>query len=408
MRRNDSRPFACSASMIFRSSSSTRRAGVTAPRPGSARWRAATAGPRSCATRGIRTTSLRIASINLTYRAEMRNLGSPASGRGEGHDGTHAFASRLRTARGGAPHRRAARHPPAELRGQRAEAATRAASSSSAPASPAPALAVGPARLAHARAAAATAPRIAIVGGGIAGLNAALDARGQGLSRSTIYEARPTRIGGRMHSDTSGYWANGQVSEFCGELIDTGHKTIRALAQALQPPDRRPARGAAERHRRHVLVLRRRLSGRAGGRGLPAGPQDAEGAGQGDRLSDDCTTASPPPGQQFDHMSVYDWIEAYVPGGHGSRIGRAARRRLQRGVRRRDEGPGVAQPHLSPRVPADRAAFEIFGVSDERFHIDGGNQQLPRGDRELPRPAERSSWAGRCSRSGRTRDGTCR
>ena len=34
-----------------------------------------------------------------------------------------------------------------------------------------------------------------------------------------------------MHSDRSGYWDRGQVSEFCGELIDTGHKTILGLAE---------------------------------------------------------------------------------------------------------------------------------------------------------------------------------
>ena len=31
-------------------------------------------------------------------------------------------------------------------------------------------------------------------------------------------------------------WANGQVSEWCGELISTGHLTMQALAQRFQPP----------------------------------------------------------------------------------------------------------------------------------------------------------------------------
>src|SRR4029077_12637863 len=60
---------------------------------------------------------------------------------------------------------------------------------------------------------AATAPSIAIVGGGIAGLNAALTLADKGVP-FTIYEASPDRIGGRMHSDT-GYFSNGQVAEFC-------------------------------------------------------------------------------------------------------------------------------------------------------------------------------------------------
>src|SRR5438270_9207084 len=77
---------------------------------------------------------------------------------------------------------------------------------------------------------ASSAPRIAIVGGGIAGLNAALTLADKGVP-STIYEASPSRIGGRMHSNTSGFWNDGQVTEWCGELIDTNHKTIQFLAQ---------------------------------------------------------------------------------------------------------------------------------------------------------------------------------
>jgi monoamine oxidase len=65
------------------------------------------------------------------------------------------------------------------------------------------------------------------VGGGIAGLNAALTLRDAGYA-STVYEAS-NRVGGRMHSDTTS-WANGQVSEHCGELVDSDHKAIQKLA----------------------------------------------------------------------------------------------------------------------------------------------------------------------------------
>src|SRR5437868_13501453 len=69
-------------------------------------------------------------------------------------------------------------------------------------------------------------PQIAIVGAGIAGLNAALTLQDAGLS-CNIYEASE-RIGGRMHSDTT-TWADGMVSEWCGEFIDSDHKTIHQL-----------------------------------------------------------------------------------------------------------------------------------------------------------------------------------
>src|SRR5438270_13019880 len=53
-------------------------------------------------------------------------------------------------------------------------------------------------------------PRIAIIGGGISGLNAALTLQDAGYG-STIYEAL-SRVGGGTHSDAR-RWANGQNSE---------------------------------------------------------------------------------------------------------------------------------------------------------------------------------------------------
>src|SRR5690242_15102726 len=75
----------------------------------------------------------------------------------------------------------------------------------------------GPAAILTRSARAATAPRIAIVGGGIAGLSAALTLADAGY-RSTIYEAHASRLGGRMHSDAPGVaggddYFGGQVAE---------------------------------------------------------------------------------------------------------------------------------------------------------------------------------------------------
>ena len=48
-----------------------------------------------------------------------------------------------------------------------------------------------------------------------------------------------------MHRDRSGYWADGQVSEFCGELIDTDHTDDPRARPAVRPPGRRPPRRRA-------------------------------------------------------------------------------------------------------------------------------------------------------------------
>ena len=76
-----------------------------------------------------------------------------------------------------------------------------------------------------------TAPRIAIVGAGLAGLRAAhwLD-RVKGLP-ATVYEGSP-RAGGRCHS-LRGYFDGGIVVEHGGALINTDHNATRNLASNL-------------------------------------------------------------------------------------------------------------------------------------------------------------------------------
>src|ERR1700729_3220290 len=71
-------------------------------------------------------------------------------------------------------------------------------------------------------------PTIAIVGAGISGLSAALVLHDHGI-RANVYEAR-TRTGGRIYSERA-LWGDGQVSEYGGELIDTQHTTMQALAK---------------------------------------------------------------------------------------------------------------------------------------------------------------------------------
>ncbi|MGB4859961.1 MAG: FAD-dependent oxidoreductase, partial [Dokdonella sp.] len=71
---------------------------------------------------------------------------------------------------------------------------------------------------------------VVIVGAGIAGLTAAWRLRQAGI-RVHLYEAQE-RIGGRMLS-LRNHFADGQVCELGGELIDTGHLRIRALAAEL-------------------------------------------------------------------------------------------------------------------------------------------------------------------------------
>jgi monoamine oxidase len=71
-------------------------------------------------------------------------------------------------------------------------------------------------------------PRIAIVGGGLAGLNALHTLKKSGLD-ATIYESS-NRTGGRMFSVTDAM-GPGTWTEFGGEFIDTNHADMWRLAQ---------------------------------------------------------------------------------------------------------------------------------------------------------------------------------
>jgi monoamine oxidase len=222
---------------------------------------------------------------------------------------------------------------------------------------------------------AATPARIAIVGGGIAGLSAAMTLVDKGVV-PTVYEASPDRLGGRMHSDRSGYWADHQVSEFCGELIDSGHKTILHLAQRfnLATSD---LFGAQPNGSTDTLWF---LGGYYSTDQADRDFQPIHNILQGQVQSTSYPTTylvHTDAGVTYDNMSVYDWIENYVPGKHGSAMGRMldAAYNEEYGAETRDQAALNLMYLLGYKaVPGN---FSIFGASDERYHIDGGNEQLP-------------------------------
>ncbi len=228
--------------------------------------------------------------------------------------------------------------------------------------------------LRHVPALASPSPRIAIVGAGIAGLTAALILQDKGLT-ATVFEAS-TRIGGRMHSDTSGYWDDGQVSEFCGELIDTGHTTILGLAQrfGLAVDDLLAAEpeGSTDSY---WFFNGRYGTDEADADFVPvraAAKKDLEAAGYPTLWN-----RYKPAGYALDHMSVYDWIATRVPNGHSSRFGELldVAYNIEYGAETNDQS-SLNLLYLLAYQPSPKG-FAVFGVSDERYHIRGGNQRLP-------------------------------
>ena len=198
----------------------------------------------------------------------------------------------------------------------------------------------------------AGAPKIVVVGAGLAGLSAAYSLRNAGYN-AEIHEAS-NRIGGRCWT-LRGAFAEGQIVEHGGELIDQGHTAIRQLASGLG------------------LKLDNLLQAEQNGTEV-LGYFDSAPYTYAE-MTDDIKAAwqkihatSPPRairrrsrsrpsvGRELDNMSIVDWIEETVRGRHEIADRAAARRRLQHRVRRRVVRAERAQPALPARLPRARAS----------------------------------------------------
>ena len=215
--------------------------------------------------------------------------------------------------------------------------------------------------------------QIAVVGAGIAGLNAALTLQDAGLS-CTIYEAS-NRIGGRMHSDAV-TWADGMVSEWCGEFIDGDHETLHRLVKrfGLKTIDLGWAGG--NRAQRIMYFSNRYYSGEELVRDFQAlAPLLQQ---QVREISFPTTYAhSTETGYRLDHLSAYDWIEQYVEGGHNGPLGHLL------------ENACTGYFGLDTREQSSLNLVSMFGSWDllsgsttsrsmqGSSKIAGGNQQLP-------------------------------
>ena len=96
----------------------------------------------------------------------------------------------------------------------------------------------------------------------------------------------------------------------------------------------------------------------------------------------------------FDQMTVYDWIENYVPGGHGSRMGRLLDVAYNEEYGAETTDQAALNLIYLLGFNASPGNFSIFGKSDERYHIVGGNERLPEAIANyLGRQNVRMGWA---------------
>ena len=161
-------------------------------------------------------------------------------------------------------------------------------------------------------------PQIVIVGAGIAGLNAALTLQDAGLA-CNIYEASD-HIGGRMHSDAT-TWDDGMVSEWCGEFIDGDNTTLYQLIHRFGLKTAELGRAKGGRSHSLMYLCNRYYSAEEFARDFQSLTPLLQLQAQ--QVNFPVTYAHyTDMAYKLDHLSVYDWIEQYVEGGHNTQLGR--------------------------------------------------------------------------------------
>jgi len=220
----------------------------------------------------------------------------------------------------------------------------------------------------------ATAPTVAIIGGGLAGLTSALRLKQAGIN-ATVYEAS-TRVGGRCLTGR-GVFGDGQIFERGGELIDSGHLAVKHLAQEL---------GLELDNLIQAETAGTEMLGYFDGQPYSFAEMTDDLKVIWQQLHKDTSDASypttykisTPRGRELDQISVAGWIEMYVPGGMASRLGQMldVAYNIEYGAETSDQSC-LNMLYLLGYVGPGQ--FRTFGKSNEKFHVRGGNDLLVSG-----------------------------
>lgn len=217
----------------------------------------------------------------------------------------------------------------------------------------------------------AATPRVAIVGGGLAGLTSALRLKQAGIN-ATVYEAS-SRVGGRCFTGR-GVFADGQIFERGGELIDNGHIAVKQLAQEL---------GLGLDNLIQAEATGTEMLGYFDGRSYSFAEMTDDLKVIWQQLHADTSAASYPTtykistqrGRELDQISIAQWIATYVPGGLASRLGQLLdiAYNIEYGAETSEQS-SLNMLYLLGYVGPGQ--FRTFGKSNEKFHVRGGNDLI--------------------------------
>ncbi len=213
--------------------------------------------------------------------------------------------------------------------------------------------------------------RVAIVGGGLAGLTAAHALRKAGVE-ITLYEGSD-RLGGRCFSERKAF-AEGQIAERGGEFIDAPHTAIIGLVKelGLELDDVLAAEGGAG-HSITWLDGAEYTEADATRDFQPVYPLvQAQAKALGDHYG---YAGSNQTAKQLDAMSVADWIDRHVPGGRRSKLGRVLNHAYVEEFAVETDRLSAINLVITLRESA-QDNFATYADSDQRYHVRGGNDQI--------------------------------
>jgi monoamine oxidase len=219
--------------------------------------------------------------------------------------------------------------------------------------------------------------RVVVVGAGVAGLHCTYRLQQSGVN-AVVYEAS-MRVGGRMFSVLDDAY-DGQVIELGGELIDSNHATLFALAEELdiQLDDRladadiQPDVWFVDGEEIAEATVVEQFTAVASAM--------AEAAAAADDEADDTAF------KQLDATPLADWLAENVPVSEYRALNAllTAAYRGEFGLETTEQ----SALNLLYLIGSDEPdPFRIFGESDERYHAHQGSQAFPLGlaDKLAPR-----------------------
>jgi len=213
--------------------------------------------------------------------------------------------------------------------------------------------------------------RIAIVGGGMAGLNTAYKLQKAGLT-AKIFEGSD-RTGGRMFTATN-LLAEGITTELGGEFIDSTHEEMLALMDefGLERLDTQAPDYASLKPETYFVNGRHYTQAQAARAFVPLA---AKILADYDALGDVVDYANEGGGTKFDRMSVAEYFDSIGATGWLRELLDIAYV-TEYGMETGDQSALNFIFLIGSGDLEDAGTLALFGESDERYKVKGGNQRV--------------------------------